>query len=292
MSDNKTGLTGFEILKSCFVGCEAGYDESDIVIFGAPFDGTVTFRPGSRFAPMSMRAESIGLETYSPYQNKDLEDMKIYDAGDLDLPFGDTSRALQKIAGIERYIIKAGKRPVMIGGEHLVSLPAIEEALKAYPDLHIIHFDAHTDLRDEYLGEKLSHANVIRRVWDLVGDGRIHQFGIRSGTREEFEWADSGHTKLHRYTTKGIEETVKELSGVPVYVTIDLDVLDPSIFPGTGTPEAGGVSFMELENALIALSGLDIKAADVVELSPHYDTSGVSTAVACKVLRELLLVMG
>ncbi|HEX2938929.1 MAG TPA: agmatinase [Ruminiclostridium sp.] len=290
--NNSTGLEEFDIAKSCFIGCEAGYDESTTVIFGAPFDGTVTFRPGSRFAPMRMRAESVGLETYSPYQDSDLEDIKICDAGDLDLPFGDTSRALSMIGGIAKYIIKAGKRPVMIGGEHLVSLPAIEAAHEKYKDLHIIHFDAHTDLRDEYLGEKLSHANVIRRAWDLLGDGHIHQFGIRSGTREEFEWAESGHTNLHRYNVSKVEKTAEELRGAPVYVTIDLDVLDPSIFPGTGTPEAGGVTFSELLGALLALRNLNIVAADVVELSPHYDMSGVSTAVACKVLRELLLIIG
>lgn len=292
MRADKYGLSEFGMASSCFIGCESEYDESSTVIFGAPFDGTVTFRPGSRFAPMRMRMESIGLETYSPYQNKDLEDMHICDAGDLDLPFGDTKKALEQIKGISRYIIKAGKRPVMIGGEHLVSLPAIEAAFEKYPDLHVLHFDAHTDLRDEYLGEKLSHANVMRRAWDILGDEKIHQFGIRSGTREEFEWAEKGHTDLHRYNLNGIEETVKKFANVPIYITIDLDVLDPSIFPGTGTPEAGGVAFDELMNALILLRGLKIIGSDVVELSPHYDASGVSTAVACKILRELLIVMG
>lgn len=281
----------FDIMPSFFLGCGTSYEESGTVLFGAPFDGTVSFRPGSRFAPSRMRDESYGLETYSPYQNADLEDCKICDAGDLDLPFGDTSRALEMIEGIVKYILKAEKKPFMMGGEHLVSLPAVRAAHEKYPDLRVIHFDAHTDLRDEYLGEKLSHANVMRRIWDFLGDGRIYQFGIRSGTRGEFEWADAGHTFLHRFDVEEIEKAVSGIGNAPVYVTVDLDVLDPSLFPGTGTPEAGGIGFMELLNAIIKLAPLNIVAEDVVELSPHYDESGVSTAVACKVLRELMLCM-
>lgn len=291
MQENKIQLDGVDFASSNFIGCDADYDESSIVVFGAPFDGTVTFRPGSRFGPSQMRNESYGIETYSPYQDADLEDLKIHDAGDLDLPFGDTTRALEQIGGISKYILKADKRPVMIGGEHLVSLPAIRAAYLKYKDLHVIHFDAHTDLRDEYLGEKLSHANVLRRAWDFLGDGRIHQFGIRSGTREEFEWAKT-HTDLHRYDLEGVGKTAEAIGGAPVYLTIDLDVLDPSVFPGTGTPEAGGVTFKELLGALLELRGLNIVGADIVELSPHYDASGVSTAVACKVLREVLLLIG
>jgi agmatinase len=291
MPENKPENNNFDIISSKFIGCDASYEDCTTVIFGAPFDGTVTFRPGSRFAPSQMRVDSIGLETYSPYQNRDLEDFKIHDAGDLDLPFGNTTLALEQIGGISKYLLKAGKRPVMIGGEHLVTLPAVRAAYLKYRDLHVIHFDAHTDLRDEYLGEKLSHANVMRRVWDILGDGRIHQFGIRSGTREEFEWAHSGHTALTQYNCDGIEDTVAAIGDAPVYITIDLDVLDPSVFPGTGTPEAGGISFNDMMRAMLALRRLNIVAADVVELSPHYDTSGTSTAVACKVLRELLLLI-
>lgn len=281
----------FDIMPSFFLGCGASYEESGTVLFGAPFDGTVSFRPGSRFAPSRMRGESYGLETYSPYQDADLEDFKICDAGDLDLPFGDTSRALEMIGGIVKYILKAEKKPFMMGGEHLVTLPAIKAAHEKYPDLCVVHFDAHTDLRDEYLGEKLSHANVMRRIWDFLGDGRIFQFGIRSGTRDEFKWADAGHTFLHRFDVEGVEKAVSKIGDAPVYVTVDLDVLDPALFPGTGTPEAGGASFMELLKAITKLAPLNIVAADVVELSPHYDESGVSTAVACKVLRELMLCM-
>lgn len=271
-----------------FLGCDKEFDEADIVIFGAPFDSTTSYRPGTRFASKVMRSESFGIETYSPYQDKDLEDARVFDGGDLELCFGNTEHALKQIEEFEAEILKANKLPCMIGGEHLVTLGAARAVIKKYPNLHILHFDAHTDLRDEYLGEKLSHANVMRRIWDIIGDGRIFQFGIRSGERAEFLWAKE-HVFTNKFNFNGLEQAVERLKGKPVYLSIDLDVLDPSIFPGTGTPEAGGVSFSELLNAVLAVSGLNIVACDVNELCPVYDQSGVSTAVACKILRELLL---
>ena len=271
-----------------FLGCDKEFDESGIVIFGAPFDSTTSYRPGTRFASKTMRSESFGIETYSPYQDKDLEDAHVFDGGDLELCFGNTEHALKQIEEYETEILQAGKLPGMIGGEHLVTLGAVRAVIKKYPDLHMLHFDAHTDLRDEYLGEKLSHANVMRRVWELTGDNKIFQFGIRSGERAEFIWARE-HVFTNKFNFNGLEQTVKRLQEKPVYLSIDLDVLDPSIFPGTGTPEAGGVSFSELLSAILAVSGLNIVACDVNELCPVYDQSGVSTAVACKILRELLL---
>lgn len=272
-----------------FIAAEADFDEARAVIFGAPFDGTTSFRPGTRFGPGAIRAESDGIETYSPYQNKDLEDIAVFDSGDLLLPFGNTEAVLDMICARTAEILEAGKMPVMLGGEHLVTLGAVRAMVQKYPELHIIHFDAHTDLRDDYLGERLSHATVIRRCHDLLGDGRIHQFGIRSGERAEWDFAFA-HTDFHPFNVKDVLDVVLALgSDVPVYVTLDLDVLDPSLFCGTGTPEAGGVSFQDLEEALLALEALNVVGFDMNELSPHYDASGVSTAVACKVLREMLL---
>lgn len=272
-----------------FIAAEADFDEARAVIFGAPFDGTTSFRPGTRFGPGAIRAESDGIETYSPYQNKDLEDIAVFDSGDLLLPFGNTEAVLEEICARTAEILEAGKMPVMLGGEHLVTLGAVRAMVQKYPELHIIHFDAHTDLRDDYLGERLSHATVIRRCHDLLGDGRIHQFGIRSGERAEWDFAFA-HTDFHPFNVKDVLDVVLTLgSDVPVYVTLDLDVLDPSLFCGTGTPEAGGVFFQDLEEALLALEALNVVGFDMNELSPHYDASGVSTAVACKVLREMLL---
>ncbi len=273
-----------------FIGFDSSFDEADIVVFGAPFDGTTSFRPGTRFAPNVMRMESDGLETYSPYLDKDLEEIKVFDAGDLTLPFGDTNQVLKTIETFTKDLLLEDKLPIMIGGEHLISYAAIKAVYEQYPDLRILHFDAHTDLRESYMGVKLSHACVMKRVWDLVGDGRIYQFGIRSGEKSEFEWAKQ-HTYLHKFNCHSLKEYLTSLDQYPLYVTIDLDILDPSIFPGTGTPEAGGISFQEMLSVIEELQPLTIVGADLVELCPHYDSSGVSTAVACKTLRELVLAL-
>ena len=274
-----------------FIGCDATYDDAKAVIFGAPYDSTTSNRPGTRFGAPIIRLDSHGIETYSPYQNLDLLDTQIYDAGELELPFGRPEPALGMVEAATAQIMADGKVPLMIGGEHLVTLGAIRAAAKKYPDLRIIHLDAHTDLREDFLGESLSHATVLRRCHDILGDGRIFQFGIRSGTREEFEWAKAGHTHLQKYNLDGFAEVVKAIGDTPVYFTLDLDVLDPSAFPGTGTPEAGGISFMELLDAVILLKQLDVIGCDVVELAPNLDASGISTALACKVIRELLLAL-
>lgn len=271
-----------------FLACDAEYDKADVVLFGAPFDGTTSFRPGARFGPSAIRNESFGIETYSPYSEMDLAECSVFDGGDLELPFGSTPRALDQISEYTRQLVLAGKRFVMLGGEHLVSLGAVRALAEKYPGLHIVHLDAHTDLRTEYLGEELSHSTVMFQIWKLLGDERIHQFGIRSGEKTEFEFAKK-HTNLRKFDLTGFEETVEELQGKPVYFTLDLDVLDPSIFCGTGTPEAGGLTFRELLDAVLRLHQLNIVGCDINELSPHYDQSGSSTAAACKITREIIL---
>lgn len=275
-----------------FIGCDSEYEDAKIVLFGAPFDSTTSFRPGARFGSSAIRHESFGLETYSPYQDKDLTDYAVFDSGDLELCFGSSKAALSAIEDRTMAILNDQKLPLMVGGEHLVTLGAVRAVLKKYPKLHIIHFDAHADLRDDYLGADLSHACVIRRCHDLVGDGRIHQFCIRSGEKAEFEFAKN-HTDIHPFQFDGLSELVNQLkiSGVPVYFTIDLDCLDSSVFPGTGTPEADGVTFMQLLSAILEVCQTNVVGADINELAPMLDHSGVSTATACKVLRELLLAL-
>lgn len=279
-----------QIERNAFIGCDCEYEAAKTVIFGAPFDSTTSYRPGTRFGSKAIRSESFGIETYSPYQDKDLLDYNIFDAGDPELCIGNVDTALAQIEELTAEILADGKRPFMLGGEHSVTLGAVTAVYNRYKDLYIIQFDAHADLRDDYLGVKKSHACVIRRCWEMVGDGHIYQFGIRSGEREEFKFA-AEHTKMNKFNLNGIEKAVEELKGKNVYLTIDMDVMDPSIFPGTGTPEAGGVQFIELLEAVLKLKGLNIVGADINELSPQYDPSGVSTAVACKLLRELLLML-
>ena len=273
-----------------FLACDASYEKAGIVLYGAPFDSTTSYRPGTRFGSRAIRSESYGLESYSPYQDRDLTDYAVFDAGDQELCFGDASLALKDLRERAAEIAGDGKIPFMLGGEHLVTLAPVQALAEKYPDLHIIHFDAHADLRDDYLGARLSHACVLRRCHDLLGDGRIHQFCIRSGEREEFRFA-AQHTDFHPLSFNGLEETVRELKekNVPIYFTIDLDCLDPAVFPGTGTPEAGGVTFLELLEAIRTVAQANVVGADVNELAPMLDASGVSTATACKVLRELLL---
>jgi agmatinase len=239
-----------------------------------------------------MRAESFGIETYSMLQDRDLaEDTSVFDSGDLELPFGAPDAALDMIEDRAAEILDAGKIPFLLGGEHLVTLGSVRAAAKRFPDLRIIHFDAHADLREDYLGVTLSHACVMRRCHDLLGDGRIWQFGIRSGTREEFAFMKAGHVVTEPFTLKTLPQ-VSFPEGTPVYLTVDMDVLDPSEFPGTGTQEAGGVRFMELLAALRdVLARFRVVALDNVELSPPIDPTGRSTALACKLLREELLAM-
>ena len=275
-----------------FIGCDNDYESSEIVLFGAPFDSTTSFRPGTRFGPAAIRHESFGIETYSPYQDKDLTDKKVFDDGNLELPFGSTEVALAMIQDTAKEILRDGKLPLLLGGEHLVTLGAFRAVYEKYPDLHVIHFDAHADLRDDYLGTKLSHACVIHRIYDLTGDRKIHQFCIRSGERNEFLFAKE-HTDLHAFNFAGLSEVVQSLSAsrIPVYFTIDLDCLDPSCFCGTGTPEAGGMTFQQLLEAVVKVCKCNIVGADLNELAPMLDQSGASTALACKILRELLLAL-
>lgn len=273
-----------------FLECNKPYDISNIVIFGAPFDGTTSYRPGTRFAPNAIRNESFGIESYSFYQDRDIIDMNVCDIGDIDIPIGNTIESLKAIEDTTKQILDDCKIPFMIGGEHLVTLGAFRAIHDKYKEVHVIHFDAHADLRQEYLNQQLSHACVLRRIHDIIGDNKIYQFGIRSGISEEYKFGKE-HNNFNPFDLKNVD-SISELKDKPVYITIDLDVLDPSIFAGTGTPEPGGVTFNELLNAFKAFKGLNIVGIDVNELSPMYDTSNVSTIVACKVIRELLLVLG
>lgn len=268
-----------------WMGQNEDYNSSDVVMLGLPFDGTVSYRSGSRFAPEQIRLASWGLEDYSPQFDKHLQDVNFHDAGDLEFPLGNTYKSLDLIEKNVEEIYKDGKRVFGIGGEHLVTLPEIKAVSKFYKNLAVIHFDAHTDLREEYLGEEMSHSAVMHHISKIVGAENIKQIGIRSGMKAEWEFMKKHNTLCHKYLDLDC------LKNKPVFVTVDLDVLDTSVMPGTGTPESGGMQFNELVNWFEYLKDFDIIGADVVELAPDYDASGVSTAVATKVIRELLMVM-
>ena len=269
-----------------WMGQNEDYKTSDIIMLGMPFDGTVSYRPGSRFAPEQIRLASWGLEEYSPYFDKHLEDCNFHDAGDLEFPLGNTEKSLEVIKNNVEEIYRDGKRVFGIGGEHLVTLPEIQAVSKYIDNLAIVHFDAHTDLREEYLGEPLSHSAVIRHSAEIVGFENLKQIGIRSGMKEEFELMKKYGTLIHEHSELDCFKNKN------IFVTVDLDVLDTSIMPGTGTPEVGGLNFNQLVDWFKYLSNFNIIGADVVELAPDYDASGASTAVATKVIRELLMAMG
>ena len=268
-----------------WMGQNSDYISSNIIMLGLPFDGTVSYRSGSRFAPEQIRLASWGLEEYSPVFDKHLEDVNFHDAGDLEFPLGNTIKSLDMIRKNVEEIYQDGKRVFGIGGEHLVTLPEIQAVSKFYDNLAIVHFDAHTDLREEYLGEEMSHSAVIRHISKIVGAQNIKQIGIRSGMKEEWEFMKKNNTLVKDF------KELDCLKNKKIFVTVDLDVLDTSVMPGTGTPECGGFSFNELLSWFKYLKDFDIIGADVVELAPDYDTSGASTAVATKVIRELLMIM-
>ena len=282
-------MRNLRIVPSSFLSALSSLEESENVIVGCPLDLTVTSRPGVRFAPQAIREASWGLESYSPRLDSDLEEMRVCDLGDLELPIGDGLLALKEIEEAVRGIVSGGKVPFLMGGEHLITLAGVKGLLDLQPDLVVLQLDAHADLRDEYLGVRLSHATVMRRVGELVGD-RLVQVGIRSGIREEWEWGKKRGT-FHAGRTVD-EELLAKLEGKPVYLTVDLDILDPSVAPGVSTPEPGGWSFDELMDFLYGLRDLKVVAFDLVELTPPYDPTGQSAAAAAKILREGILLFG
>lgn len=274
-----------------FIYSSEDYESAKAVIYGMPMDFTVSFRPGSRFGPARIREVSIGLEEYSPYLDKSIEELNYFDAGDLLLPFGNAAKSLDIIGEFVSKLLADGKFPVGLGGEHLVSWPVIQEVYKKYPDLAIIHIDAHADLREQYEGEPLSHSTPIRKAAELMGGKNIYQFGIRSGSREEWAYARE-NINFHPFDVAApLKSVLPELAGRPVYVTIDIDVLDPSCAPGTGTAEAGGITSKELLEAvhLIARSEANIVGCDLVEVAPIYDPTEQTPITASKIIREMLL---
>ncbi|MEM5016400.1 agmatinase [Metabacillus indicus] len=275
-----------------FIKSHPTFEDSEAVLYGMPMDWTVSYRPGSRFGPARIREVSIGLEEYSAYLDRELEEVKYFDAGDIPLPFGNAQRSLDIIEDFIDKVLAEDKFPLGMGGEHLVSWPVIKAMYKKYPDLAIIHMDAHTDLREEYEGEPLSHSTPIRKAANLIGPSNVYSFGIRSGMREEFQWAKENGMYISKFEVlEPLKEILPTLAGRPVYVTIDIDVLDPAHAPGTGTVDAGGITSRELLASIHAIAGSDIHVvgADLVEVAPIYDNSEQTANTASKLLREMIL---
>ncbi|MFJ7639616.1 agmatinase [Peribacillus sp. NPDC097225] len=275
-----------------FIKSHPDFEESEAVLYGMPMDWTVSFRPGSRFGPTRIREVSIGLEEYSPYLDRELEEVKFYDAGDIPLPFGNPQRSIDMIEEFVDGVLDAGKFPLGMGGEHLVTWPVIKAMFKKYPDMAIIHMDAHTDLREDYEGEPLSHASIIRKSAELIGPSNVYSFGIRSGLKEEFQWARENGMHISKFEVLDpLKEVLPQLAGRPVYVTIDIDVLDPAHAPGTGTVDCGGITSKELLASIheIARSEVNVVGCDLVEVAPIYDPSEQTANTASKLIREMIL---
>ena len=274
-----------------YMGAAGDFSGAGLVICGAPMDFTVTFRPGARLAPRHIRQVSEGLEEYSPYLERDLRDYHYFDAGDLVLPAGNVPESLRRIACAVESLFAHRKFPLLLGGEHLVSLPAVEAAARCFPGLAVIQLDAHLDLRDTYAGQKLSHATVMRRIAEIVGGSNVYQLGVRSGDREEFLYAQGQTNFFFDEVLTPLEQICRSLQDRPVYVTLDIDVLDPAYAPGTGTPEPGGCSAREIIQALHYLGRrrLPVVGLDLVEVCPVYDPSGRTSFLAAKLVREAIL---
>jgi len=275
-------------IEAHYISAKAPFHGSRAVILGCPFDGTASFRPGARFGPSAIRRASWGIETYSPYLKKDLSGISVHDMGDLELPLGEKEEAFRWIRKALRMVLDSGKFPILLGGDHLITLPIMEEALRVYPDVRLVHIDAHADLREDDLGETLSHSTVMRKILDFLKPGRLFQVGIRSGTEEEFQWAERTKS-IVSLDGPSLKNLVRRLKGKPVYLSLDLDIFDPGILPGVGTPEPGGLNFREFLSLLEILRPLRLIGFDIVELTPDYDPTQISAVTASVILREMIL---
>jgi agmatinase len=271
-----------------FVACTTPFEKASSVIAGLPYDGTSSFRPGSRFAPESIRNYSYAIETFSHEQEKDLNEYKFCDLGNLEIPMGSSEEALAHVEGLCSWILENNKKALYIGGEHLLTYPIMKEYHKKYNDLKVIYFDAHADFRDEFTGSRLSHACAAKLTTEVIGNENIYMFGIRSF--EKNEWLDMKKKNIYvDHKVEHFNEIAEKIKGYPVYMSLDMDVFDPACLPGLGTPEAGGMFYRDFINLLPGLSKLNIVGMDVLEISPEYDPQGNSSIFAAKVVRELLL---
>ncbi len=275
-------------IETNYISASASFEKSGAVILGCPYDGSASFRPGARFGPSAIRRASWGIETFSPYFGRDLSQLSVHDMGDLELPLGKKKASLALIRKALRRILSEKKFPILLGGDHLITLPIVEEIFRIYPQLYLIQIDAHADLREDYLGETHSHSTVMRRVVDHLGEGRLFQVGLRSGIEEEFKLAQKMKSIIS--SDRGsLRSMVRRLRNQPVYISLDLDVIDPSLLPGVGTPEPGGFTFERFISLLKELQPLHVIGFDMVELTPDYDPTQVSSVTASVLLREMIL---
>ena len=283
-------MTPFDSEGGIFMGSRRDPAGCRVGLFGVPYDGTTSFRPGTRFGPAAIREVSQGLETYCPQLDLDLEDLTYADLGAVDIPFGAPEPVVNAVQQATTAVLDLGLNPLMLGGEHSISSGAVAAVANQHPDLVLVQLDAHADLREEWLGARHSHACAMRRCLEILPSQTLFQLAIRSGTREEFnELHESGRLMP---SIDALQQALAPLKGKPIYLTVDLDWFDPAVLPGTGTPEPGGFLWRDFAAVVDVLRGHRLVAADVVELAPQLDSSGISSVLAAKVTRSLMLLMG
>ncbi|MGB5135698.1 MAG: agmatinase [Prochlorococcaceae cyanobacterium] len=290
MSDrHPSGQALFDTDGAVFMASRRDPADCRVGLFGVPYDGTTSFRPGTRFGPAAIREVSQGLETYCPQLDLDLEDLAFADLGAVAIPFGAPEPVVASVTAATEAVLALGLKPLMLGGEHSISSGAVAAVAKQHPELVLVQLDAHADLRQEWLGARHSHACAMRRCLEVLPSQRLLQIAIRSGTREEFsELRGSGRL----VAIEAMAEALRPLRGQPLYLTVDLDWFDPAVLPGTGTPEPGGFHWPHFAELVDELRHHHLVAADVVELAPQLDPTGVSSVLAAKVVRSLLLLLG
>ena len=271
-----------------FMGARRNPKGCRVALFGVPYDGTTSFRPGTRFGPAAIREVSTGLETYCPQLDRDLEDIAYADIGAVEIPYGDPEPVVDSVCHATSTVLAAGMKPLMLGGEHSISSGAVAAVAKQHPDLVLVQLDAHADLRHEWLGARHSHACAMRRCLEVLPSQQLMQIAIRSGTCDEFKEL---HSSGRLISVQDIPERMNGLRGRPIYLTVDLDWFDPAVMPGTGTPEPGGFVWNDFAAVVNELRHHHLMGADVVELAPQLDPSGISSVLAAKVTRSLLLLM-
>jgi len=272
-----------------FMGAQRDPQDCQVGVFGVPYDGTTSFRPGTRFGPAAIRDVSEGLETYCPQLDRDLDDIAYADLGALAIPFGAPEPVVERVMTATEAVLDLGLKPLMLGGEHSISSGAVSAVAERHPDLVLVQLDAHADLREEWLGARHSHACAMRRCLEVLPSGDLLQLAIRSGTRLEFQ--ELRHSGRLIQDCPALAHAMQNLAGRPIYLTVDLDWFDPSVLPGTGTPEPGGFQWSDFAQVLQVLQDHRLVGADVVELAPQLDVSGASAVLAAKVVRSLLLLM-
>ena len=280
----------FDTDGTIFMGAQRNPDNCQVGLFGVPYDGTTSFRPGTRFGPAAIREVSQGLESYCPQLDRDLDDIAFADLGAVEIPFGAPQPVVEAVLKATQAVLARGLKPLMLGGEHSISSGAVQAVAAEHPDLVLLQLDAHADLRETWLGARHSHACAMRRCLDVLPSGDLLQLSIRSGTREEFQ--ELRRTGRLIANAQSLETALVPWRGRPLYLTVDLDWFDPSVLPGTGTPEPGGYHWQDFADVIDVLKGHRLVAADVVELAPQLDSSGVSSVLAAKVCRSLLLLLG